>query len=796
MDRKFGETTVALATFPPRVERAISVLEKLWPQCDHLRACFNEFDTEPKSLIEFKNSIKSQITKNHTFEYILATGKDDFGCNNKMRWLDQCNGYYITVDDDIIYPSNYVDTMTQAIDRYDGRCVCAVHGNTFLPRIKDGPIVPDNTNKRIYFYGKGLTRDTQIHLAGMGTGACVPKQIGLTWSMFADKKNSGDDEKVAIYCQQNNIPIYAIARGQGFLKTNETKSYRLCTDSASRLRRIELLKSITWKEIIPPSIHVCYITDGNDENEKELAVSIVSLLKNSSLVPTIHIFATKTSSNFTKFIQHLNTIEYVNIEIKPISTDLITKCKQYNQPTIQMGKASATSIALVKFELPNLLPDNIDHVLYLDSDTLIVRDLGEIEDLIENKQSLPVLSAIGEKGTTKINYEKWPYHKHHDYFNSGVLLFNLNKMRQDKLSDALWLAKKDNLDQHLVDQNAFNIVFHDKVNLLSEKYNGVCYKEQSKDVRILHFCGHHKPLKFPKERYANLWLDIWDGVKKYFDGPVVQKVSKPTPKILDWDVDFGFDNPDKKVDFVWVLGSGSRNRDTELLFSIDSAIKFCQPWIRNIYIVGNNPQCNLKNYMWTHVPALDVFKNKDANIIHKTLTAIDKIPNLSDQFMLCSDDQLAIKQCSWSDFIPHRIQRFDPSDLAFYNICHKEVTKNDWLLNLYKTLSRFKGSPYPVYYYQPHIWSPIDKLSFSQMCKDLDWKTNLGNIIFSLYYNYIHFGTPIQCTNNIFFAKNQIGWPEIFNRMDAKIVAYNDNAFGSKAFRDELVKVLSKKSLN
>ena len=90
-------------------------------------------------------------------------------------------------------------------------------------------------------------------------------------------------------------------------------------------------------------------------------------------------------------------------------------------------------------------------------------------------------------------------------------------------------------------------------------------------------------------------------------------------------------------------------------------LKFCGYWINNIYIVGENPM--ISNPMVKHIYAPDITKNnKDANIIHKLLTAINKIPKLTDNFLFCSDDILVTRKSSWEDFAPRHVFEYNQND--------------------------------------------------------------------------------------------------------------------------------------
>lgn len=112
---------------------------------------------------------------------------------------------------------------------------------------------------------------------------------------------------------------------------------------------------------------------------------------------------------------------------------------------------------------------------------------------------------------------------------------------------------------------------------------------------------------------------------------------------------------------MYVLGRGSKFNNLEIKISITSMLKFCSHWIGNIYVVGENP--GIRNPKVSHIYAPDITRNnKDANIINKIRTAINKIPKLSTNFLFCSDDILVTKKSDWEDFAPRYVFEYNQND--------------------------------------------------------------------------------------------------------------------------------------
>lgn len=168
-------------------------------------------------------------------------------------------------------------------------------------------------------------------------------------------------------------------------------------------------------------------------------------------------------------------------------------------------------------------------------------------------------------------------------------------------------------------------------------------------------------------------------------------------------------------DLVYVLGRGSKHSNIEIKISITSMLKFCSDWIGTIYVVGENPR--ISNPKVKHIYVPDITKtNKDANIIYKILTAINKIPTLSENFLFCSDDILVTKKTRWEDFSPRYVFEYN-QDEQYRRRLFEKSRNNEWDKLLLKTLDRFIGYREHIYFYEPHIHAPINKRLFKQMCK-------------------------------------------------------------------------------
>lgn len=129
---------------------------------------------------------------------------------------------------------------------------------------------------------------------------------------------------------------------------------------------------------------------------------------------------------------------------------------------------SANHVALLKFRLPSVLP-SLRRVIYLDSDVLVRGDLSAFWQTDLGPASL---AAVRDSGT--IYWRHNQAKRHPGYFNSGVMLLDLEKMRSAGSEERLFEVKAAGLDEgtaRFVDQNVFNEVFAESVKLVSIRWN-------------------------------------------------------------------------------------------------------------------------------------------------------------------------------------------------------------------------------------------------------------------------------------------------------------------------------------
>lgn len=150
-----------------------------------------------------------------------------------------------------------------------------------------------------------------------------------------------------------------------------------------------------------------------------------------------------------------------------------------------------------RFLLPELLAD-LDRILYLDVDILVH---GNLMELFQTDLEGYALGAIVEADIFK--YYQWyldslGFAATDAYFSSGVLLMDLNKMRQDGATNQLVTMAIDKArDYKFPDQDILNLYYKGNFKQLSPAYNYTDVRKQNKELTtdeivIEHFNGDIK----------------------------------------------------------------------------------------------------------------------------------------------------------------------------------------------------------------------------------------------------------------------------------------------------------------
>lgn len=149
-----------------------------------------------------------------------------------------------------------------------------------------------------------------------------------------------------------------------------------------------------------------------------------------------------------------------------------------------------TYMTLMRLALPELLPD--EHtVLWLDCDTVVVKDISELF-FVDLKGKY--FAAVEEPGRSQRPFV---------YHNSGVLLIDLDALRDGKYKQLIRLVNGHRMD--FPDQDAINLACQQEIKLLSPVYNSCPWTAELPDAKIIHFAADRNYAKRPFfTQFANI----------------------------------------------------------------------------------------------------------------------------------------------------------------------------------------------------------------------------------------------------------------------------------------------------
>ncbi len=292
--------TANIATQPNRFNSLLEMLKSIDGQFDEIRIYLNNYDYIPDELRKYTTFIG-----------------EDIADNGKFYWSNNKDEYYFTLDDDIIYPPNYVDKTIPLIkDRivtYHGRKLTGINKTYF------------SDHKLYCFYDK---LDNEINIDVGGTGVMAFNTNVFSPSLWKTPIKKDSDLVISMEATFYSTPIVCLPKKENWIKSIENKSGIYYESILNQSRKNTLSEIIQiWKS-----------------NERKLESIIVQLNINRDSNQLIaDLIKDLNVNNFYHFgcsdgrtIGHLSNLldmEYVGIDI---SSQRINHClMKYKQSNIK-----------------------------------------------------------------------------------------------------------------------------------------------------------------------------------------------------------------------------------------------------------------------------------------------------------------------------------------------------------------------------------------------------------------------------------------------------------------------------
>ncbi|WP_407378035.1 glycosyltransferase family 8 protein [Megamonas funiformis] len=245
-----------------------------------------------------------------------------------------------------------------------------------------------------------------------------------------------------------------------------------------------IVKNVIEYRYLHDNLNIINIAYGIDDNYARcMAASIASFCINNKNKNFCFYIVASDLLNETKIkLEVLAKIYNIDIIIYEINKDFF-----YDMP-VTHDISLATYFRIL---LPDMVVD-IDKLYYIDADIVCLKDAEEFFN-IDLEDNIIAAVSDGKKMNNKRN--KALNLKQHIYFNAGVLIINIKKWNDNKISDKVLsiINKYRNIIKY-EDQDALNIVLSRKIKYISKKFNCLNLRDiNNKEIILLHFASHPKP---------------------------------------------------------------------------------------------------------------------------------------------------------------------------------------------------------------------------------------------------------------------------------------------------------------
>jgi len=197
---------LTMATYPKRrgiTGQAIESILKQDAVFNHLWVYLNEYHEVP-----------AEWPSDERVTYHL--GEHNLTDRGKFFWTGQFEGFHCTVDDDLIYPPDYVSTLLSALELHDRQAIIGVHGRVYANPVGDFDTYR-HTSRAVVFH-KPLSGEIQVNAVGTGT-ACYHTDY-LTINPTEMTHDMMADIYVGAAAQKQDIPAIIIPRTSNWIVNN------------------------------------------------------------------------------------------------------------------------------------------------------------------------------------------------------------------------------------------------------------------------------------------------------------------------------------------------------------------------------------------------------------------------------------------------------------------------------------------------------------------------------------------------------------------------------------------------
>ena len=211
LEQKNAPVIGALCSIPSRENQLFNVVSRVLPQLDHLFVYLDKYVSVPNFL---RGSQKITLFRSQDFDV-------DFRDNAKFLPYNDMKGkygefVYVTLDDDLEYPLDYVRTLRDRVARFDNRAVVGLHGVMY----EEYPKAYFRRRFIYHFEHASMPEARLVNNLGTGTVAfhsdCFKMLDPRRWD-----RGGMVDIFISMEAKNNNVPMICIERHTGWLKSQK-----------------------------------------------------------------------------------------------------------------------------------------------------------------------------------------------------------------------------------------------------------------------------------------------------------------------------------------------------------------------------------------------------------------------------------------------------------------------------------------------------------------------------------------------------------------------------------------------
>jgi hypothetical protein len=198
LNKSMKKIIIGIASVPERIDCLKDTIESLIPQCDKIILGLNNYKEIPNFTINEKIEVN-----------LLDNSLGDAAKFYKIE--DNKDVYYLTCDDDLIYPKDYVNYLIDKTKKYN--VPVGLHG-----AIIKKPVKSMYKDRHVLHFNNTVEVDTIVDYVGTGTMCYDTSKLNIKLSDF--KVPNMADIWFGDIMNKNQIKPIVVAHEEGYLTYN------------------------------------------------------------------------------------------------------------------------------------------------------------------------------------------------------------------------------------------------------------------------------------------------------------------------------------------------------------------------------------------------------------------------------------------------------------------------------------------------------------------------------------------------------------------------------------------------